>query len=136
MERMVMSPVIVWGQCHDADRPADPIIRKTAAEERPVAAIMLNHEETNEQARGGRHSHQTNPIAADKNKAHEGPDDDKGHRGDRQFENAACGIGLAITREHMRERAGFRSALNHVWTAFKRASRHVYQRTSGDMIQD
>ena len=131
-----MPPVIVWGQCHDADRAADPIICKTAAEERPVATIMLNQEETNEQARSGRHPHETNPIAVDKNKAHQGPDDDKGHRGDHQFESAAHAIGLAITREHMRQRAGFRSALNHVWIAFKQMPRHVHQQASGDLIQD
>ena len=48
-----MSPVIVRGQGHDTDDSADPIVRKTAAEERPVAAVMLDHEETNEQARRG-----------------------------------------------------------------------------------
>ena len=44
MECMVMSPVIVWGQRHDTDDSADPIVRMAAAEERPVAAVMLDHE--------------------------------------------------------------------------------------------
>src|SRR6478672_9833215 len=48
MACMVTSPVIVWRQGHDTDDSTDPIIRETAAKERAVAAVMLDHEETDE----------------------------------------------------------------------------------------
>src|SRR5579859_3922725 len=133
MARMVTSPVIVRRQGENTDGSAEPVVRETAPEERPVAAVMLDHEETNEQARGGHGPQQATPMAADKSGAHQSPDDKKGYCCDHQFENAARTIGLAITREQLCQREGFRSAFNHVWTAFVRLrSRHVHQRTLGD----
>ena len=60
-----------------------------AAEERPMAAVMLDHEETNEQARRGHCQQQTNPMAADNINQHQSPDDKKGYCCDHQLENAA-----------------------------------------------
>jgi hypothetical protein len=97
----------------------------TAVKERPVAAVMLDHEETDNQARRGHHQQQTTPMAADKNNPHHGPDDKKGHCCEHQFENAACVIGLPITGELLCQRAGFRLAFKHVWTAVE----HVHSRS-------
>src|SRR5262245_19171765 len=41
MERMVVPPVTVRGQRHDADDPADPIVGKTVAEKRAMAGKDL-----------------------------------------------------------------------------------------------
>src|ERR1700756_1858774 len=53
MACVASSPEIVRSQGHDTDGSADPIVCKTAGEERPVAPVVLDHEETDEQARRG-----------------------------------------------------------------------------------
>ncbi|AJA61560.1 hypothetical protein BJA01nite_47770 [Bradyrhizobium japonicum] len=79
-----------------------------------MAAVMLDHEETNEQACRGHGQQQANPMAADNADEHQSPDDRKGYCRDHQLENAARVIGLAIPGEQRCERAGFRWILNHV----------------------
>jgi hypothetical protein len=73
MERMVVPPVTVRGQRHDADDPADPIVGKTVAEKRAMAAIVLDHEETDEQARRRYRSHEADPAVKVKGHPHQGP---------------------------------------------------------------
>jgi len=107
MARMAPSPVIVRREGCNADRAANPIVRKAAMKERPVTAIMLDHEETDDQARRRHDQQQATPIAMDKNNPHHSPDDKEGTRRDRQFEHAACIVGLAITGELLCQRAGF-----------------------------
>src|SRR6185437_5861322 len=124
MACMVTSPVIVWRQGHDTDDSADPIVRKTAAEKRAMAAVVLDHEEADEQARRGRRQQQANPMAVGKDSPHQSPDDEERNCCDRQFEDAARAVGLAITCEQPRQCAGFRPALNHIKTAFE----HVHLR--------
>src|SRR6185312_16606183 len=117
MARMVSSPVIVRREGHDADRAANPIVRKAAAKERPVAAIMLNHEEADDHARCRHHQQQTTPMAVDKNNPHHGPDDKKGPCCDDQLEHAASVVGPAITGGLLWQRAGFWLAFKHFRTA-------------------
>src|ERR1700746_2506843 len=114
MAFMVTSPVIVWRQGHDTDDSADPIVRTTAAEKRAVAAVVLDHEEADEQPRCGRRQQQANPMAVGKDSPHQSPDDVERHCCDHQFENTARAVGLAITGEQLRQCAGFRWALNHL----------------------
>ena len=113
MASMVMSPVIVWRQGHGTDDSADPIVRKAAAEKRAVAAIVLDHEETDEQARRGHREQEANPIAVVESRRHQSPDGNKGRGSDHQLENAARGIRLAISGEQVRQGTGFRLDWNH-----------------------
>src|SRR5581483_2657283 len=53
MEGMVVPPVAVGSERHDTDGPADPIVGKTTAEKRAMTAVVLDHEEPHQQARGG-----------------------------------------------------------------------------------
>ena len=108
MERMIVPPVTVRSQRHDADDPADPIVGKTAAEKRTVAAVVLDHEETNEQARGRDRPEQANPVAKVERHPNQCPDDNEWHCGDRKLEAAAHAVRLAIAAEQLRQRAGFR----------------------------
>src|SRR3954451_22751648 len=63
MHRMGMAPEIVRREGQDADDPPDPVIERAAAEERAVPAIMLDHEQA-DQERGGRNDEQkAEPIA-------------------------------------------------------------------------
>jgi len=70
MECMASSPEIARSQGHDTDGSADPIVCKTAVEERPVAAVVLNHEEADEAARRGCHQQQASPITMVKSALH------------------------------------------------------------------
>jgi len=88
---------------------------------------MLDHEETDDQGRRGHHQQQTTPMAVNKNDRHHGPDDKEGPRCDRQLEHATRVVGLAITRELLRQHARLWSAFKHPWTAFEHVhSKHVY----------
>lgn len=126
MARMVPSPVIVRREGHNADRAANPIVRKAAVKERPVAAIMLDHEETDEQARRRHHQQQATPMAMNKNDPHHRPDDQKGPCRDHQFEHAAGIVGPAITGELLCQRAGFWLAFKHVWAAFEQCIQRTF----------
>jgi len=75
---------------------------------------MLDHEETDEEARRGRSPQQANPIAMVKSRPHQSPDDNEGHCRDQQLEYAARAVRLAITGEQVRQRAGFWWAMNHL----------------------
>ena len=90
---------------------------------------MLDHEETDDQGRRGHHQQQTTPMTVDKNDRHHGTDDKEGPRCDRQLEHATRVVGLAITRELLRQHARLWSAFKHPWTAFEHVhSKHVYTR--------
>jgi hypothetical protein len=114
MERMASSPEIVRSQGHDTDGSADPIVCKTAVEEGPVAAVVLDHEETYEEARRGCHQQQPSPITMIKSRPHQSPDDNERHCRDHKLEYAAHAVRLAITGEQVRQRAGFWWAVNHL----------------------
>jgi len=92
-------PEIVRGQGHNTDDSADPIACQTAVEERPVAAIVLDHEEADEEARSGHSQQQADPIAVGDRRPTSRPRWQKGHGRDPQLENAARAIWLAIMRE-------------------------------------
>ncbi len=62
VEGVTVSPEIVGRQGQYANDTSDPIIHATSAEECPVAAIVLNHEESHEKT-GSRHGEQqANPV--------------------------------------------------------------------------
>jgi hypothetical protein len=66
-----------------------------------VAAVVLDHEEADEQARRGQQ--QANPMAVGEDSPHQSPDDEERHCCDHQFENAPRAAGLAITGEQLRK---------------------------------
>src|SRR6186997_2151379 len=79
MARVASSPVIVRGQGHDADGSADPIVCGATVEERPVAAVVLDHEEADEEARRRYYQQQSNPIAMVQCRPDQRPNDKEGH---------------------------------------------------------
>src|SRR6266852_4297584 len=114
MERMGLPPEIVRGQGQDPDRSADPITHKTAVEERPMAAVVLDHEEADEEACRGYRQQQANPIAVVESHPHQRPGHNEGHRSDHQLENAARAIWSTIAGEQTSQGAAFWRALNHM----------------------
>src|SRR5437868_754903 len=80
--------------------------RKAAGEERPVAAVVLDHEEADKEARGRYHQQQSNPITVVESRPYQPPNDNEGYRGDHQLEQSAPAIRLAISGKQLRQRAG------------------------------
>ena len=74
-----------------------------AAEERAVAAIVLDHEQAHQEA-GGRHrEQQRQPIAEPASTSQSGThSSDQGQRGDHDLDNAARPLRLTVTRQDLR----------------------------------
>ena len=80
--------------------PGRPNRSRAVAEKRAVSTIVLDHEKADQQT-GGRHlEQQSRPITVVKRDPDQGPDDDERYRSDRQFEDTARTVGLAITCEN------------------------------------
>jgi hypothetical protein len=99
VEGVAAPPEIVGRQRQDANDAPDPVIRTTTVEERPVAAIGLNHKETHEEAGSRDREQQAAPIAGAERGRHQGPNDCEGHGRDRKFHHAPRGTRLAIACE-------------------------------------
>ena len=99
-------PVIVRRQRHHADDPADPVVDRAAAEERPVAAIVLDHEQPH-QKRGGRdRQRQAQPVADRKQRPHRHPQRAEREHGDRDLGEAAPKRGIAVAGQQPRQALG------------------------------
>ena len=99
MARMVLSPVIVRREGHNADHTTNPIVRKAAIKERPVAAIMLDHEQPYEETRRGNGQQQAGPPAMRDRYPRQGPKRQERDDRDAELEDAAATIGLAVGGE-------------------------------------
>ena len=103
VDRMAAPPVIVGGHRHDADPPADPLVGGFARQERTVPAIVLDHEEANEQpGRQRRHGKRKPDLAMTGGDEHGGPERDEGQDGDRKLEDAARRACPAVGDERLR----------------------------------
>ena len=63
MHRVGMAPEIVRRQREYADHPTDPVVGAAPAEERAVAAIVLDHEQADEEARRRNGQEEDEPVA-------------------------------------------------------------------------
>ena len=99
MERMGAPPIIIRGEREDADRAANPVIGASTAEQRSMAAIMLDHEETHEES-GRRNCHEEcQPVADIQKEEHEDPARHERQRGDGDLEYGFPIVGNAINGE-------------------------------------
>src|SRR5271166_789373 len=100
MDRVEPPPVVVGRHGDDADRPADPVVGGLARKEPAMPAVVLDHEEAGEQPRGERRHGERQPdLAIARGDQHRGPQRDEGQDGDREFEDAARRVRLAIGSE-------------------------------------
>ena len=103
MDRVAAPPVIVRGHRQDADRPADPVVDGLIGHERAVPAVVLDHEEADEQAgRERRHGEGEQELAVARSDQHRGPQRDEGQDGHSQLERAARRARPAIGNERLR----------------------------------
>ncbi len=106
---MAAPPVIVGGHRHNADPPADPLVGGFARQERAVPAIVLDHEEVNQQhGRQRRHGERKPDLAMTGGDEHSGPEREERQNGDRKLEDAARRACPAVGDERLRPvRAAF-----------------------------
>jgi hypothetical protein len=70
VERVTVSPEIVWREGQYADYATNPVIDATAAEERAVAAIVLDHEQAHKETSGRDGKQQANPVTTAESNPH------------------------------------------------------------------
>src|SRR5665811_1670705 len=99
-------PEIVGCQSQHANDTSDPIIREAMTEERAVAAIMLDHEEANEEARRRYGEKQADPVAGVQHGPHQNPHRYESHRRYCQFKYAARAARLPVRGEAPHQRGG------------------------------
>lgn len=87
---------------------ADPLVRQLAAEERAVAAIVLDHEQPHQEGRREDDERQRQPIADIERRPGQRPQGGQRHDGDGDLDDAAHGARLIIARENLRPGAGIR----------------------------
>src|SRR5947209_8205196 len=81
-------------------------------EERPVAAVVLDHEKTHKEG-GGRHrQQQAQPIAGAESGPRQDPKEGERQRGDQELDRAARAAGLAVAGKQRRPRARIGRAAN------------------------
>ena len=101
MDCMASTPGIVGRQRQRADHAPNPVVHNATAEESAVATVMLDHEKTNEEARG-RHSYdEAQPIAEAKSSPHADPEHDKRSARDHNLQHAASMIRFTVVGENL-----------------------------------
>ena len=99
--------MVVGGQGQDADRAAEPVVGPAAAEERAMAAVVLDHEQAHQEARGRDGQEQGQAVAGvAQAEPHQEPQGRERHGGDGQFGQAAGKAGLAVGCQDLRPAAG------------------------------
>ena len=107
VDGMAPPPMVVGGQGQDADRAAEPVVGPAAAEERAVAAVVLDHEQAHQEARGRDGQEQGQAVAGvAQAEPHQEPQGRERHGGDGQFGQAAGKAGLAVGCQDLRPAAG------------------------------
>jgi hypothetical protein len=99
-------PEIVWRQCQHADDASNPIIREAVAEERSVAAIVLDHKETYEKARSRQSKQKAAPIAGLESSPRQKPQKSERPCRDHELEDAPHVVRLAILNQRLGQGSG------------------------------
>jgi hypothetical protein len=103
MDGVGAAPEVIGRQRHHADHPAHPIVSQAMAKKGTMAAIVLNHEQSYEKARGRHRKQQGEPPVAEMQRCPgQHPQRCKRHERDHNLHCAADVIGFAIAREDLR----------------------------------
>src|SRR4051812_44603055 len=104
MNRMRAAPEIVRREREDADRAPNPVVRTPVREERPMTAVVLNHEKPDQKRRGGERDQQRHPPVAEcEGEPGRGPKRDEREQRDRKFGDAAHVARPAVAAQQLPE---------------------------------
>ena len=97
---MASTPKIIRRQRQHPDHPAGPVAAASSREERTVPAIMLDHEQADQQARGRQYQQCVEPeMSQVQGDEHHRPGKRERDRREREFEHTARRIWLAIAAQ-------------------------------------
>ena len=105
MDAVRAPPEIVGRQRQHADHAADPVVRQAMAKERAVTAIVLDHEQADQKARGGNGEQQIKSVSDLEREPHRQPKENKRYDRNQNFDDAAPMVRLAISCETLRQGA-------------------------------
>ena len=89
VDGVAATPGVVGRQRQRADDAAHPVVESSAAEESTMAAIVLDHEQADEEAGCRDRQQQAQPVAKAQSHPHQHPQSSEGPGGQRQLEHAA-----------------------------------------------
>ena len=92
-------PVAVGRERQHAQHPAEPVVGAPPAEERAVAAVVLDHEQAHEEARRRHREQQAEPVGIAEAEQHQEPQGHERHRGHEQLDQAAREARLPVGSE-------------------------------------
>ena len=99
MGRVGAAPAVVGRQRQDAERAADPVVGIAIGEEGAMAAIVLDHEDTHQEAGRRKDEDQTPPMAIGIGGRGQRPERGERNKGDGEFEGAASPVRLLVARQ-------------------------------------
>src|ERR1700733_8661748 len=105
MDAVRASPGIIRRQGEHADHAADPVVHQSMAKERAVAAIVLDHEQADKEARGGNGEQQIKSVSDLEREPHRQPKENERYDRNQNFDDAASMVRFAISRETLRQGA-------------------------------
>src|SRR6516162_11494425 len=108
MHGMGTPPKTIGRERQYADDPTGPIICPAMPKKGPVAAIMLDHEESHQESRGWYGERKREPVAKIERRPHQHPERNKWDNCDYDLDDATAVAGLPVGRENLRP--GARSA--------------------------
>ena len=97
VDGVALPPMAVGGQGQHADGAAEPVVGPAAAEERAVAAIVLDHEQAHQEPRRRDGQEQGQPVAVAEAEPHQEPQGGERHGGGAPA-RPGCGRGSARGR--------------------------------------
>lgn len=96
MQGVAALPVSIRRECQHTKNAADPVVGPRIAEERTVAAIMLDHEQANQKHGSWQTKDQANPITLGNEHGNECPKSHKGKDRDGDLENTSPIAGVTV----------------------------------------
>ena len=93
------APIVIRGECEDADDTACPIIEAPPGKEGAVATIMLDHEQSQQKSSRRNNQDQAPPDAVMDGNPCKNPQAGKRNGCHRQLERAAARVGRAVFRQ-------------------------------------
>ena len=99
MQRVLVPPMAIRRQRQDTDDPSQPVVGAATVKERAMAAIVLDHEQADQEA-GRRHRQQQGqPVADAQAEPHRQPQYHKRDRGDAKLHQGPAIPGVTIGRK-------------------------------------
>jgi hypothetical protein len=122
VDGMGAPPDVIGCEGQHAQSAPDPVAQMAVAEERPVAAIVLDDEQAHQKAAVQQRQGQADPDTDGQRPPGQRPDGQKGNQAQPQFKGAAAVVGLAVAGKN----------LDPILRLFRGGVRRVRRSHSGD----